>query len=211
MRVLSKAFGRLKLTLPWVPPDTKLSKLDTLRLAMSYIAHLKRTLEDPDDQEQGCKQTKYWPHVGVRSSSPTPYPSPAPYPSPTHYPSPTPYPSPPTLRSGSFHSPACREESNYSTHPLPDSSLQGEKEPSFKLNLIQDCSDLSYPRLSYRCVTSCGTADSSTVDNCSADSAVTFINSTQLRQFKDIFSSVQNEEEEEENVEKEIFKDGLCF
>ena len=23
MRVLSKAFGRLKLTLPWVPPDTK--------------------------------------------------------------------------------------------------------------------------------------------------------------------------------------------
>ena len=31
MRVLSKAFGRLKLTLPWVPPDTKLSKLDTLR------------------------------------------------------------------------------------------------------------------------------------------------------------------------------------
>jgi len=27
MRVLSKAFGRLKLTLPWVPPDTKLSKL----------------------------------------------------------------------------------------------------------------------------------------------------------------------------------------
>ena len=30
MRVLSKAFGRLKLTLPWVPPDTKLSKLDTL-------------------------------------------------------------------------------------------------------------------------------------------------------------------------------------
>ena len=26
MRVLSKAFGRLKLTLPWVPPDTKVSK-----------------------------------------------------------------------------------------------------------------------------------------------------------------------------------------
>ena len=26
MRVLSKAFGRLKLTLPWVPPDTKVGK-----------------------------------------------------------------------------------------------------------------------------------------------------------------------------------------
>ena len=33
MRVLSKAFSRLKTSLPWVPPDTKLSKLDTLRLA----------------------------------------------------------------------------------------------------------------------------------------------------------------------------------
>ena len=46
MRVLSKAFGRLKLTLPWVPPDTKLSKLDTLRLATSYIGHLQRILDD---------------------------------------------------------------------------------------------------------------------------------------------------------------------
>ena len=33
MRVLSKAFNRLKTSLPWVPSDTKLSKLDTLRLA----------------------------------------------------------------------------------------------------------------------------------------------------------------------------------
>ncbi|CAL1529941.1 unnamed protein product [Lymnaea stagnalis] len=45
MRVLSKAFSRLKTTLPWVPPDTKLSKLDTLRLASSYIAHLKQILD----------------------------------------------------------------------------------------------------------------------------------------------------------------------
>ncbi|CAH1398561.1 unnamed protein product [Nezara viridula] len=44
MRVLSRAFSRLKTTLPWVPPDTKLSKLDTLRLATSYIAHLRRVL-----------------------------------------------------------------------------------------------------------------------------------------------------------------------
>ncbi|XP_013140112.1 PREDICTED: uncharacterized protein LOC106104582 [Papilio polytes] len=44
MRVLSKAFCRLKTTLPWVPADTKLSKLDTLRLAASYIAHLRALL-----------------------------------------------------------------------------------------------------------------------------------------------------------------------
>ena len=44
MRVLSRAFCRLKTTLPWVPPDTKLSKLDTLRLATSYIAHLRTVL-----------------------------------------------------------------------------------------------------------------------------------------------------------------------
>lgn len=46
MRVLSKAFCRLKTTLPWVPADTKLSKLDTLRLATSYIAHLRAILMD---------------------------------------------------------------------------------------------------------------------------------------------------------------------
>lgn len=45
MRVLSRAFCRLKTTLPWVPPDTKLSKLDTLRLATSYIAHLRAVLK----------------------------------------------------------------------------------------------------------------------------------------------------------------------
>ncbi|KAL6483086.1 hypothetical protein MHYP_G00079580 [Metynnis hypsauchen] len=52
MRVLSKAFSRLKTTLPWVPPDTKLSKLDTLRLAASYIAHLRQILAS-DKHENG--------------------------------------------------------------------------------------------------------------------------------------------------------------
>nr|XP_056710725.1 musculin [Euleptes europaea] len=52
MRVLSKAFSRLKTSLPWVPPDTKLSKLDTLRLASSYIAHLRQLLQD-DRYEKG--------------------------------------------------------------------------------------------------------------------------------------------------------------
>lgn len=46
MRVLSRAFCRLKTTLPWVPADTKLSKLDTLRLATTYIAHLRAVLID---------------------------------------------------------------------------------------------------------------------------------------------------------------------
>jgi hypothetical protein len=44
MRILSKAFSRLKTALPWVPNDTKLSKLDTLKLASSYIAHLTKIL-----------------------------------------------------------------------------------------------------------------------------------------------------------------------
>ena len=46
MRVMSKAFVKLKTTLPWVPPDTKLSKLDTLRLATCYIAHLRQILAE---------------------------------------------------------------------------------------------------------------------------------------------------------------------
>ena len=48
MRVLSKAFVKLKTSLPWVPSDTKLSKLDTLKLATSYIAYLTKILEDDD-------------------------------------------------------------------------------------------------------------------------------------------------------------------
>lgn len=44
MRVLSSAFCRLKTKLPWVPADTKLSKLDTLRLATIYIQQLRSNL-----------------------------------------------------------------------------------------------------------------------------------------------------------------------
>ncbi|KAH8250741.1 hypothetical protein KR038_006990 [Drosophila bunnanda] len=45
MRVLSSAYGRLKTKLPNIPPDTKLSKLDTLRLATLYIKQLITAVE----------------------------------------------------------------------------------------------------------------------------------------------------------------------
>ncbi|CAM1293843.1 TCF21 (predicted) [Pycnogonum litorale] len=64
MRVLSKAFSRLKTTLPWVPADTKLSKLDTLRLASSYIAHLREILQAEVDTEYGEE------HRNVRQAVP---------------------------------------------------------------------------------------------------------------------------------------------
>uniref|UniRef100_A0A8C6RTC1 Transcription factor 23 n=2 Tax=Nannospalax galili TaxID=1026970 RepID=A0A8C6RTC1_NANGA len=44
VRTLRQAFLALQAALPSVPPDTKLSKLDVLVLATSYIAHLTRTL-----------------------------------------------------------------------------------------------------------------------------------------------------------------------
>uniref|UniRef100_F6UX89 BHLH domain-containing protein n=1 Tax=Ornithorhynchus anatinus TaxID=9258 RepID=F6UX89_ORNAN len=44
VRTLRQAFLTLQATLPTVPPDTKLSKLDILVLATSYIAHLTHAL-----------------------------------------------------------------------------------------------------------------------------------------------------------------------
>ncbi|KAM6220350.1 transcription factor 23 [Rhynchocyon petersi] len=44
VKTLRQAFLVLQATLPAVPRDTKLSKLDVLVLATSYIAHLTRTL-----------------------------------------------------------------------------------------------------------------------------------------------------------------------
>lgn len=51
MRVLSSAFCRLKTKLPWVPADTKLSKLDTLRLAKIYIEQLRARLAGEESGE----------------------------------------------------------------------------------------------------------------------------------------------------------------
>ena len=67
MRVLSKSFERLKLTLPWVPADTKLSKLDTLRLAMTYINHLHSLLLETDsdtaEDTTSLNVKRSWPYT----------------------------------------------------------------------------------------------------------------------------------------------------
>ncbi|XP_039102934.1 transcription factor 24 [Hyaena hyaena] len=46
VQTLRLAFLELQRALPAVPPDTKLSKLDVLLLATTYIAHLTRSLQD---------------------------------------------------------------------------------------------------------------------------------------------------------------------
>ncbi|KAM9417355.1 transcription factor 21 [Salvelinus alpinus] len=68
MRLLSKAFSRLKTCLPWVPADTKLSKLDTLRLASSYITHLRQLLQDNHYESSVVHPVSLtWPFVVGRS------------------------------------------------------------------------------------------------------------------------------------------------
>lgn len=52
VKTLRSAFLELQRTLPAVPPDTKLSKLDVLVLATTYIAHLMRTLNEGLDDNQ---------------------------------------------------------------------------------------------------------------------------------------------------------------
>ncbi|XP_074549971.1 transcription factor 24 [Halichoeres trimaculatus] len=59
VQTLRSAFLELQRTLPSVPPDTKLSKLDVLILATTYIAHLTRTLqEEGADEGESTKQTE---------------------------------------------------------------------------------------------------------------------------------------------------------
>ncbi|XP_030626110.1 transcription factor 24 [Chanos chanos] len=59
VQTLRHAFLELQRTLPSVPPDTKLSKLDVLILATTYIAHLTRTLQEEGMEEgENTKQTE---------------------------------------------------------------------------------------------------------------------------------------------------------
>uniref|UniRef100_A0A182P0N5 BHLH domain-containing protein n=1 Tax=Anopheles epiroticus TaxID=199890 RepID=A0A182P0N5_9DIPT len=67
MRVLSKAFFNLKRNIPWVPADTKLSKLDTLRLAKNYITYLAATLDGQSVEDFSTNLTQppktAWPFI----------------------------------------------------------------------------------------------------------------------------------------------------
>ncbi|XP_034562119.1 transcription factor 24-like [Notolabrus celidotus] len=59
VQTLRTAFLELQRTLPSVPPDTKLSKLDVLILATTYIAHLTRTLQEEGAEDgENTKQTE---------------------------------------------------------------------------------------------------------------------------------------------------------
>ncbi|XP_063781307.1 transcription factor 24 [Pseudophryne corroboree] len=57
VQTLRHAFLELQRTLPSVPPDTKLSKLDVLILATTYIAHLTRSLQEEDEKSQEHQST----------------------------------------------------------------------------------------------------------------------------------------------------------
>ncbi|XP_068588344.1 transcription factor 24 [Cebidichthys violaceus] len=57
VQTLRTAFLELQRTLPSVPPDTKLSKLDVLILATTYIAHLTRTLQEEGEEGESTKKT----------------------------------------------------------------------------------------------------------------------------------------------------------
>ncbi|KAL5106012.1 Transcription factor 21 [Taenia crassiceps] len=70
MRVLSTAFAKLKSVLPWVPRDTKLSKLDTLKLASGYIAHLRRKLDYFDTQDTSTPVSPSPTNIGSISRTP---------------------------------------------------------------------------------------------------------------------------------------------
>ncbi|KAI8436837.1 hypothetical protein MSG28_010292 [Choristoneura fumiferana] len=54
---VNMAFNTLRLLIPTEPPDRKLSKIEILRLAGSYITHLDNQLYT-GDVEQPCLQTK---------------------------------------------------------------------------------------------------------------------------------------------------------
>ncbi|KAK6293129.1 hypothetical protein J4Q44_G00366300 [Coregonus suidteri] len=59
VQTLRSAFLELQRTLPSVPPDTKLSKLDVLILATTYIAHLTQTLQEEGmDEGDSTRKTE---------------------------------------------------------------------------------------------------------------------------------------------------------
>lgn len=55
---INAAFDDLRKHIPNVPSDTKLSKIKTLKLAMSYIHHLENQLEDETRDQEIVTPTK---------------------------------------------------------------------------------------------------------------------------------------------------------
>lgn len=69
VQTLRHAFLELQRTLPSVPPDTKLSKLDVLILATTYIAHLTKTLQEESMEEgDGAKRSGSEPLNALKGS-----------------------------------------------------------------------------------------------------------------------------------------------
>lgn len=56
---INAAFGDLRNHIPNVPADTKLSKIKTLKLAMSYIRHLEKILSAEESQVDSKLERKY--------------------------------------------------------------------------------------------------------------------------------------------------------
>ncbi|KAJ0023327.1 hypothetical protein NQD34_003226, partial [Periophthalmus magnuspinnatus] len=54
---VNTAFTALRTLIPTEPTDRKLSKIETLRLASSYISHLANVLVDGDGRDQPCLRT----------------------------------------------------------------------------------------------------------------------------------------------------------
>lgn len=76
MHSINDAFKCLKDSLPFIPPDTKLSKIRTLRYAISYISHLSWELGIAVDGSEVARRTVDWQYgftVPRSVSTPTTY------------------------------------------------------------------------------------------------------------------------------------------
>lgn len=70
VKSLRDGFQKLQTSLPSVPRDTKLSKLDVLILAMNHINHLTKILETSENVEAQPPSTKLFHPVKVRTLLP---------------------------------------------------------------------------------------------------------------------------------------------
>ena len=64
---MNSAFAELRDHIPNVPPDTKLSKIKTLRLAISYIKFLTEILEESNDGKPGRSNNNFVVDLALQS------------------------------------------------------------------------------------------------------------------------------------------------